>query len=64
MKAQVIKEKSDKELLSLIKENKETLKKLRFSLANRQLKNVKEISVAKKTIARAKTFLRARSLNK
>lgn len=58
MKVKELREKTDNELRSLIRENKETLKRLRFSLANRQLKNTHEIGDAKATIARAETILR------
>lgn len=64
MKAQEIKEKSDKELLSLVREGKEKMKKMRFALANRQLENVKDLAETRKAIARAKTFLRERSIKK
>jgi large subunit ribosomal protein L29 len=58
MKVKEIREKTDNELKNLVRENKEKLKKLRFSLANRQLKNTQEISEAKLTIARAQTILK------
>jgi ribosomal protein L29 len=58
MKVKELRDKTDNELKSLIRENKETLKKLRFSLANRQLKNTHEIRDAKITIARAETVLK------
>jgi large subunit ribosomal protein L29 len=64
MKVQEIKEKSDQELQNLIRESKEKMKKMRFALANRQLENVKDIAITKKTIARAKTFLKERSIKK
>ncbi len=64
MKVKEIREKTEKELQSLIKEKKETLKKLRFSLANRQLKNTHEIRDAKVTIARAETVLKEKLIQK
>lgn len=64
MKVQEIKDKSDRELLNLIREGKEKMKKMRFALANRQLENVKDVAETRKTIARAKTFLRERSIKK
>ncbi len=60
MKAKEIREKSDNELNTFVKENKENLKKLRFSLSARQLKNYKKISQTKKDIARAKTIMTER----
>ena len=59
-----IKEKSDHQLLMMIKENLEKLKKLRFSLSSGQLKNYNEIGAIKKTIAKVKTVLKERSLKK
>lgn len=63
MKAKEIREQSDKQLQDLIKENKEKLAKLRFSLSNRQLKDYNEIVKTKKIIARTKTILRERIAN-
>lgn len=60
MKVKEIREKSDNELNTFVKENKENLKKLRFSLSSRQLKNYKKISQTKKDIARAKTIMTER----
>jgi len=64
MKVKEIREKTDNELKNLIRENKETLKKLRFSLANRQLKNTQDIQSAKTIIARAETILREKNVQK
>lgn len=64
MKAKEIREKTENELKNLIREHKEKLKKLRFALANRQLKNTQEILDSKVTIARAETILRERSAQK
>lgn len=60
MKAKELREKSDNELNTFVKENKESLKKLRFSLSARQLKNYKKINQTKKDIARAKTIMTER----
>ena len=60
MNIKEIKEKSDRQLLAMIRENSEKLKKLRFSLSSRQLKNYNEVRSVKKTIARIKTVLRER----
>jgi len=64
MKVKEIREKSELELQNLVRDNKEKLKKLRFSLANRQLKNTQEIRDAKVIIARAETILKEKSLQK
>ncbi len=61
MKIKEIKENSDNSLQNFIREEKEKLKKLRFSLSSKQLKNYKEISNVKKNIARAKTLLTERT---
>lgn len=60
MKTKELREKSNNELNTFIKENKENLKKLRFSLSSRQLKNYEKISQTKKDIARAKTIITER----
>jgi len=64
MKVKEIREKSEKELQGLIKDNKEKLKKMRFSLANRQLKNTHEIGEARLVIARAETVLKEKLIKK
>ena len=62
MKAKEIRQQSDKQLQNLIRENKEKLKKLRFSLSSKQLKDYSSINQTKKIIARAKTILKERIL--
>ena len=62
MKAKEIRQRSDKQLQNLIRENKEKLKKLRFSLSSRQLKDYSAINQTKKIVARAKTILKERTL--
>jgi len=64
MNIKEIKEKSDRQLLAMIRENSEKLKKLRFSLSSRQLKNYNEVKQVKKIIARVKTVLKERSMKK
>jgi large subunit ribosomal protein L29 len=61
MKIKELREKSDNQLQNLIRENKEKLKKLNFSLSNRQLKNYKEINQVRKVIAKIKTILKERT---
>jgi len=56
-KIQELKNKSIEELQGLLGENYEKLRKLRFNLASNKLKNVREISETKKTIARILTFI-------
>lgn len=64
MKVKEIREKTENELKGLIKENKEKLKKLRFTLANRQLQTTHEVKNAKLTIARAETVLKEKLIQK
>lgn len=56
-KIQELKNKSIEELQRLLGENYEKLRNLRFNLASNKLKNVREISETKKTIARILTFI-------
>lgn len=57
MKQKEITAKSKPELTKLLSELRETLRDLRFKVANKQLKNVRQIRDAKKTIARILTRL-------
>lgn len=59
---QAMRAKSDAELLRLIKDDREKLRKLRFDLAAGKVKNVKTLHETKHAIARAKTFLQERTL--
>jgi len=61
MKIKEIREKTEKELQNMVRTEKEKLKKLRFSLSSKQLKNYNEIGTAKRNIARAKTVLKEKS---
>lgn len=60
MKISEIKEMTDAELETKLKELKSELLNLRFSHATGQLTNPKQMSVAKKDIARIKTIQTAR----
>ncbi|MCF7820748.1 MAG: 50S ribosomal protein L29 [Candidatus Pacebacteria bacterium] len=57
MKFKDLKEKNLKELHELLAEKREELRALRFKDSNKQLKNVKEISVTKKDISRILTLI-------
>ncbi len=57
-----LKQKSDKELVSLDRELREKLRVLRFEDSADAVKNVREIREMKKTIARALTELKMRLL--
>lgn len=61
MKFKELKEKSPAELNSLIKLAREKLRDLRFKVASKQLKNVREVREEKKTIARILTLLKEKS---
>jgi ribosomal protein L29 len=58
-----LKQKTDKELVSLERELREKLLVLRFEDSTEAVKNVREIREIKKTIARALTEIKTRSLS-
>ncbi len=57
MKIKEFKNKELKDLHEALAEKREELRALRFKDSNKQLKNVKEISVVKKDIARILTLI-------
>lgn len=57
MKIKELREKTENELNNLLKESREKIREMRFSLAANQLKNASEIGKTKKTIARILTLL-------
>ncbi len=57
MKFPDLKNKKEKELESLLKENRKKLRVLRFDLARQKVKNPKEIQETKKNVARILTLL-------
>lgn len=59
-----IKNKGEKELHRVLSESRDKLRELRFKDANKQLKNVREIRVLKKTIARVLTLLNTKKSDK
>jgi large subunit ribosomal protein L29 len=63
MKATEIRELTNEELASKLKELKAELFNLRFQLAINQLDNPMRITAVKKDIARVKTVIRANELN-
>jgi len=63
MKTKELRQKTEQELELALKEMREKLRKLKFDLAEKKLKNVKEISLVKKTIARIMTILCQRKKN-
>ena len=64
MKAKELRDMTNEELNSKLKELKQELFNLRFSNATGQLANPMQLNVVKKDIARVKTILTERELNK
>ena len=62
MKAKEIRDLTNSEIESNVKELKEELFNLRFQLATGQLENTARIKTVRKTIARMKTTIREREL--
>lgn len=63
MKANEVREMTNEELISKLKDLKVELFNLRFQLAINQIDNPMRISAVKKDIARVKTVLRENELN-
>jgi len=59
MEFKELKAKTEKELKQILNESREKLRDLRFKDANKQLKNVREIRVIKKMIAKILTLIKA-----
>ena len=57
MEFKELKSKTEPELKQLLNESRDKLRDLRFKDANKQLKNVREIRVIKKTIAKVLTLI-------
>lgn len=64
MKIKELRSKSKAELKRLLTESQEKLRKLRFDIANKQLKDVREVRSTKRTIARMLTILGQKETNK
>lgn len=60
MKTKELKEKSEKELQGLLAESREKLRDLRFKIASRQLKGVRDVRKTKKDIARISTLIKGK----
>jgi len=58
-----IRKKSKQELFKELSKKYDQIRKIRFDMANNQVKNVKEIRGLKKDIARTLTSLRERDIN-
>ncbi|MBI4837501.1 MAG: 50S ribosomal protein L29 [Candidatus Portnoybacteria bacterium] len=61
MKIKELREKSEKELQTMLEENREKLRQIKFEFASKQPKNPKIISQLKKDIARILTLLNYRT---
>lgn len=57
MKIKELKEKNREELVKLLAEKRENVRKLRFEIATKQVKNVRDIRNDKKDIARILTII-------
>ncbi|OIO45876.1 MAG: 50S ribosomal protein L29 [Parcubacteria group bacterium CG1_02_37_51] len=57
MKLSELKKKSVKDLHKILAETREKLRALRFSVSNKQLKNIREIRANRRIIARVLTIL-------
>jgi len=64
MKAKELRQKSDNELEKILQEKRKKLYQLRSDLVAGKVKNVREIRMVKKDIARILTILNERKLNK
>lgn len=64
MEYKEIKNKSENELHRLLAESRDRLREARFKDASKQLKNVREIRVIKKTIAQILTLLNKKTSDK
>ncbi|MFH1462203.1 MAG: 50S ribosomal protein L29 [bacterium] len=58
MKFQELNQKSQKELQTILKEDREKMRQLRFDLSAGKVKNVREIRKVKKEIAQLLTLLK------
>jgi len=62
MKFKELKNKSENELKRILSESRESSRELRFKIASKQLKNVRETRVLKGTVARVLTLLNKKSV--
>ena len=62
MKIQELRPKSVKELQKILGENQDRLRDLRFRISQKQVKNIREIRVVKRTIARILMLLKTKQV--
>ena len=58
MKIKELREKSEKELKKLLASSREKLRDLRFKVSQRQLKNIREVRLVKRNIAKILTIIK------
>jgi large subunit ribosomal protein L29 len=58
MDAKTLRQKTKEALVRELQDSKDKLKTLEFKLSSNQVKNVREVRVVKKTIARIKTLMK------
>ncbi len=62
MKFKELKTKSDRELEEILNRTRDDLQRIKFKVASRQLKDVREVRVAKKLIAQILTLKKQREV--
>jgi len=64
MKMKSLRKKTDKEIADLITKSRKEIEKLSLIILQGKEKNVKKVGFVRKTVARAKTVLKERSITK
>ena len=64
MKIQELHKKTKEDLSQILREKREKLCQLNFDLSSGKVKNIREIRMIKKDIARIKTLIKERELSK
>lgn len=64
MKAKDMIAKTDKELIKMLADQRDNLQNLHIDYRTKEIKNVKQIKLVKKDIARIKTILKSREITK
>ncbi|MEK7098172.1 MAG: 50S ribosomal protein L29 [Patescibacteria group bacterium] len=61
MEFKELQKKKESELHKLLAESRDALRNLRFRVASKQLKDIREVRIVKKTIAKILTLLNSKS---
>jgi len=61
MEIKELRDKTDNELQKLLQTSREQVRELRFKIANKQLKNIKEFLGVKKDVAKILTILKEKN---